>query len=135
MTHADSLAEPNAWLVNRDRALSEEAMTLMEAYARLCRDPDYAGMCKPDRATLAAAEETIVWFNDCLTDLAPGPVDSNDGFLLAVRRDFALSVLINYGGPAWAKRRQLELTSQRALALCTGGRGGGDADRFLLQTE
>jgi hypothetical protein len=39
-----------------------------------------------------------------------------------VKRDWALHAFINQGGAAWAKRKQLELTNGRALAICTGGR-------------
>jgi hypothetical protein len=92
----------------------------MQAYSMKFHVPDADPEADPD--TVAAAEETLRWFNDRLVGLAPGPVDDLVAHDLTVKRDWALHALINHGGPAWAKRRQLEVTDGRPLAICTGGR-------------
>jgi hypothetical protein len=118
--HGDRLPGRGRSVVNSDRQLSAPVEAQMQTYARRFRDRDADP--EADRETLAAAEQTLRWVNGWLAELSPGPVDELVAVELTVKRDWALHAFINHGGPAWAKRKQLELTNGRALAICTGGR-------------
>jgi hypothetical protein len=91
----------------------------MQAYSLRFRDRDADPAADPE--TIAAAEETIRWFNSRLAELAPGPIDQLLAVEWTIKRDWALHAFINHGEKAWAKRKQLELTNGQALAICTGG--------------
>jgi hypothetical protein len=106
--------------VNSDRQLPPAVEAQLQAYSLRFRDRDADPEADPE--TVAAAEETIRWFNDRLAELAPGPVDQLVAVELTIKRDWALHAFTNHGGRAWAKRKQLELTDGRPLAICTGGR-------------
>jgi hypothetical protein len=101
--------------MNSDRQLPAAVEAQMQAYS-LAADPI------ADPETIAAAEGTLRWFNRQLAELNPGPVDELVAHDLTIKRDFALRALSDHGGWGWAKRKQLELTSGQALAICTGGR-------------
>jgi hypothetical protein len=93
----------------------------MQAYALANRGLAAADGVVADGETAEAAGQTLLWLNGRLADLAPGPVDRLVAVDLTRKRDWAFHALIGHGGEAWARRRQLELTGGRPLAICTGG--------------
>lgn len=118
MSHADSEPLAVASAANSDRALPVEVEERIQAYSLEFHDPAADPVADPE--TIAAARETLRWFNARLIELAPGPIEQLVAWDLTRRRDWALHALINHGTAGWAKKVQLELTNQRPLAVCTG---------------
>jgi hypothetical protein len=121
--HEESVARVEPGSANSDRCPPAAVTARMEEYVHAVVRQGRGEADEPaPRPFVEAARATLRWFNDQLLELQPGPVDESAAYGLTVKRDWALAVLVAYGGKGEAKRQQLELLGGQPLAICTGGR-------------